>query len=238
MIVGRFNDQALLAAIAPVAGGGGAALPVTAGLYAWFKADEITGKTNGQEVSQWLDSSGNGRDSLTSSAGACPVYTTNKQHGLPGLDFDGSNDRVDLSSISLSFPLSVFVVSKTPNNYNSPQPIITSLSNSWMIGSYGWNDCFHQAGGSNIDGPATDGTCIYTSLVQVAGANGTTWRRNGTLWGTVTTGTAPGQLWLGYGGATRNPLGGAIMEIIIYNTNLSGADVLSVESYIKTKWGL
>jgi hypothetical protein len=68
-----------------------------ADLRAWYKADAITGLSDGDPVSTWSDSSGGGYD-LTQTSTARPLYQTNTLNGLPVVEFDGTDDTLDAST--------------------------------------------------------------------------------------------------------------------------------------------
>ena len=60
-------------------------------LTAWFKADSISG-SDGDGVSAWADSSGNGNDTSQGTAIRQPTLQTNELGGQPVVRFDGTND--------------------------------------------------------------------------------------------------------------------------------------------------
>lgn len=61
------------------------------GTFAWFKADAITGLSNNDPVTTWEDSSGaNDATEATNK----PLYLTALQNSLPGVRFDGTNDKL------------------------------------------------------------------------------------------------------------------------------------------------
>lgn len=68
-----------------------------ADLRAWYKADAITGLSDGDPVSTWSDSSGGGYD-LTQTSTARPLYQTATLNGLPVVEFDGSDDYLAAST--------------------------------------------------------------------------------------------------------------------------------------------
>lgn len=63
-------------------------------LSVWYKADAITGLSDGDPVTEWADSSGNANN-LTSSANGTidPTYLVSSIGGLPGISFPGTNGR-------------------------------------------------------------------------------------------------------------------------------------------------
>jgi hypothetical protein len=61
-----------------------------ADLFAWYKADAITGLTNNDPVSTWSDSSGNGYD-VTASGSDRPTYKTNTLNSMPVVEFNATH---------------------------------------------------------------------------------------------------------------------------------------------------
>lgn len=57
-------------------------------LSGWYKADAITGLSDGAEVASWTDSSGRGNTLTQTISGAKPSYQTNELNSLPILRFD------------------------------------------------------------------------------------------------------------------------------------------------------
>ena len=57
-------------------------------LAGWYKADAITGLSDGDAVDSWVDSSGNGNTLTQSTSGAKPSYETNEVNSLPVVRFD------------------------------------------------------------------------------------------------------------------------------------------------------
>ena len=57
-------------------------------LAGWYKADAITGLSDGDAVASWVDSSGNGNTLTQSTTAAKPSYQTNELNSLPIVRFD------------------------------------------------------------------------------------------------------------------------------------------------------
>lgn len=70
----------------PAGGGGGGGGPwdpsQLSALWGWYKADAVTGVSDGSTLSTWSDSSGNGND-LTLNSGAVSTFETNELNALP-----------------------------------------------------------------------------------------------------------------------------------------------------------
>ena len=60
----------------------------SATLSGWYKADAITGVSDGGAVASWVDSSGQGNTLTQSTLGAMPSYETNELNSLPVVRFD------------------------------------------------------------------------------------------------------------------------------------------------------
>lgn len=87
-------------------------LPFTTGLAAQFMANAITGKTDGQ-TTEWVDSSGNGKDATNATAGQRPLYKTGILNGLPVCRFvRASSNKLTSTFENAGAALSVFIVAK------------------------------------------------------------------------------------------------------------------------------
>src|SRR5687768_11145672 len=88
-----------------------------AGLKLWLKADAITGLADGDPVTTWADSSGEGNDFTQGTAGNKPIYKTSILFGLPVVRFDGTDDVLLGGDLSADFPsaATLFVLFK-PNS--------------------------------------------------------------------------------------------------------------------------
>jgi len=64
----------------------GARIPVV-----WFKADAITGVTNGGALADWTDSSGNGYNASQDILSQEPTYVTNAMNSFPVVRFNTTN---------------------------------------------------------------------------------------------------------------------------------------------------
>lgn len=83
-------------------------------LKGWWKADSLSGSlSNNDPVANWSDSSGNSNDLSQGTSGNRPLFKTNIQNGLPMIEFDGSDDRLDNLAFSPNFTstgITIFVV--------------------------------------------------------------------------------------------------------------------------------
>ncbi|MBN1674572.1 MAG: DUF2341 domain-containing protein [Kiritimatiellae bacterium] len=73
------------------------------GLQLWYKADALAGFGDGDAVGTWLDSSGYGRAAWCTSYSRCPLYKSTAWNGLPGLSFDGVDDKLSVPKMPDTF---------------------------------------------------------------------------------------------------------------------------------------
>jgi len=78
-----------------------------------WSANTIEGLSDGDNVTTWLDQSGNSNDLTQGVGGSQPTYETNELNGLPMVKFDGVDFmQVALAGGALTQPFSIFVVAK------------------------------------------------------------------------------------------------------------------------------
>jgi len=227
-------------------------------LSVWLDAND-TSFSNNDAVSTWTNK-GSGNDTTQSDSSKRPIFKTNLLNGKPGVQFDGSNDCLQITSLPLNTYISVFVVAKTET---TGLPFVE-----------------HSANTNNTDGIFIYGGTFSTGQVNRGGnknstdvATGSTWFGNtptqacwiineipsaGTMFTIWKDGTSQGPFSVVSGnntaisnssvtetlniGARNN--GASVLtdgdwhELIIYNTALSTTDRQKLEGYLAHKWGL
>jgi hypothetical protein len=89
-------------------------------LEALFESEDIVGKNDGDSISQWDDSSGNGKHATQATGGNQPVYKTGIANGLPVVRFDGTSDYLTASAlINDDASRTLVVVAKPRTNANT-----------------------------------------------------------------------------------------------------------------------
>ena len=215
-------------------------LPVTpipqtiGGLSLWLKADAIAGLNDGDPVDTWSDSSGNGNHATQGGANR-PTYKTSVVNGEPVVRFDGTNNYLDIPSMSLQ-PATVFVVVK----YDLPAvnaPFLGNDANSAYFGYYSNIIYYYSTIASISVANPTPGTFqVITGHAQPFGSNssiridGASVVQGSRNWG------ASAFLFVGRRNAER--FDGDIAEVLIYNNNLSSPDVDTVEGYLGDKYSI
>ncbi|MGE0562402.1 MAG: T9SS type A sorting domain-containing protein [Flavobacteriales bacterium] len=257
IVVLLFSNNFLVAQIGP--GGIGNSLSNKL----WLKGDGgayinagVTQASNGQQVQQWKDCSGNNNHAVQNSAGNKPLYHTNSTNGQPGLRFtgdmfiDGPNLAIPASNsytyilvfrdtISVAGGINdgagQFILDRTTatNNLVSLKPVSGN--------SYGYQKRNNSGGG--LGGPLTT-TSINTNtkIIQMQRNYNSTYKiyYNALLEATLVDAdgpTFPPNPRIGRHATTANGgIKGYINEFIIYDFALNNAQTVIVNNYLSAKY--
>jgi len=221
-------------------------------LVVWLDADD-TAFANNDAVDSWSNKGTGGNADQTDSAKR-PIFKTSLLNGKPGVDFDGTNDHLQISSLALDTYMSLFVVAKL----TTAKPMFiehsaTSNSNDgfYFYGSSGNHYNLRRtsrnayAGTSGWFGSAAAQAALVIDAISTPNPMGKVYL-NGAL---QSDGTAAFTDSLADSSVTdtlnifsRNGAStfsdGDLHELIIYNAPLAQADREKVEGYLAHKWGL
>lgn len=195
----------------------------------------------GASVTTWQDQSGLGHDLTVNTAGGgvSPVLRGSKVNGLPAVDFSGSTKASMLNAANPNSDYTIFAVFTILSNSPSQQYVVETPNQAFMglrSGTY----CFYDFQ------LIINGAALVTSAWEVmtisrqGGINTDFSWLDTTLQGQTNTGTSNGNMTGVNLGDISGSFGldGMIAEVIVYNTGLSGADITSMQNYLKTKYGL
>jgi hypothetical protein len=224
------------------------------GITLWLKADAITGKVDGDLLSQWDDSSGAGNH-VTASGALRPTYKTGIENGLPAVLFSGAQYLIGPSRDTLidNDKYAIFVVAKvTDYSLAANQYFVAEANNRLLL----WTDTtgnlkgqMTNAGGT-FDftmGAPTDGALTQFDVRHYPAGFADTRRHqykrlgdtavgNSALGNFTSTGGTDLMYFGGRVGISRY-LTGYIMEVICYAAGLSDADRTNVRNFLAAKWG-
>lgn len=207
------------------------------GLTAWYRADAITGLANGAAVASWADSSPAG-NALTQATGANqPTYVASAQNGLPGVQFDGSNDVLAAAAgIKVGH---VFVVAKySAATFSGYAGLVSSTGGSdtaILVGHSGsavmeasFPGVINSAAYLRDGDPYTDttlpGPMNQYGLLEIAAQ--------------VSSFTNPMTLALGQDrGLAGRYWNGVILEVVVFRKALTLNARQAIETYLAGKWG-
>ncbi|PWU10692.1 MAG: hypothetical protein C5B50_24915 [Verrucomicrobia bacterium] len=223
-------------------------------LAAWFKADAITGLTNGALISLWHDLSGNTNDATQNNAAQQPAYITSSMNGLPVVRFNGdylafSRPVQDDFTILCVYRSSQGVGTGTAfyqgaGIVNGEMPGVvsdfgTSLNtNGFLLAGTGNPDTTIVSSTNNFN----DGRPHLFTFKRTRSTGALALYTDGVLSGTATGGTqsltAPSRLVLGAQQTLTFFFIGDIAEVKIFNIPLSDTDRAAEESALLRKYGL
>lgn len=209
-----------------------------AGLAAWYKADAITGKADGDAVAQWNDSSGSARHLAQAVGANQPTYQTAEVNGRPVVRFDGANDSMQ-AIFALTQPVTVFLVFKaldaTVNEY-----LLDGAAAVLTMGLYRASATQYQqyAGGfgATLNSPDFQtgfhiGTLVYNGAGSRAVVDSTVSPQTGNAGAGV-----PGGITLAATADGANQVAADLAEVIVYAVDVSAPNCVSVEAYLRAKY--
>lgn len=217
-----------------------------ANLAIWYEADLIGG-SDGDPVTTWTDSSGNGNSSTQGTSNQKPLHKTNIVNSLPVVRFDGSNDWLKSNSINFSSTtFTIFVVCTNSSTANGDVFCVDDGSGNTFAEMRVDSDVRLTFSVKNTGGSTFECNVGQSSSFQVmCGVKSSTSIQafiNGTagsstsVSGTQRTGTSNaniGQFGLGF-----QYFGGDIAEVLYYADDIGSTNREAVEDYLGTKYDI
>lgn len=205
------------------------------GLLVWLKADALS-LNDGDAVSSWTDSSGNGTHATQGTALLRPVFKTSILNSLPILRFNGSQ-YLQTGTFSGGQPATFFAV---PKFSGSPQFAFDGVGASNRNAM--WSNSGSRAlyAGSILNGSSATAnfevwSAIFNSTSSTLWVNGTSDATGDIGTQNLTNGLVVGAAGDPVGGGGLN---GDLAEVIIYNSALSSTNRQLVEDYLGAKYGI
>lgn len=224
-------------------------------LSVWLDADD-TSFSNNDAVSTWTNK-GSGNNTTQSDSNKRPLFKTNLLNGKPGIDFDGTNDFLQISSLALDTYISVFIVAKTTTA--KPFLVEHSANSNSADGFFFYGDTnspynVRRTNGNNYRGSddwfgseAAQAALVIDAISSAPNPMGKVYK-NGTLQADGAISSAGGNSLSDtsvtdtFNIFSRNGVlffsDGNLHELIIYNAPLSTTNREKVEGYLAHKWGL
>lgn len=228
-------------------GAEGAILPVTHGLVVHLHAQAITGLSDAQPVSTWLDQSAAANHAAQSNPALQPKFYSAVLNGYPVVRFDGSDYMALPTDLFNVQSFTIFLVGNSSVNDNNNQVFWKSIGNdgdwtyrtnlfaSWLDA----DDVLYTVGATDATGGVLDSTYHYHTL-QADGDNKDAWMDGAATasWTDSQDGTPNTRCGIGSDNGVNKFLIGDIAEVIIYNQPLSSIERGQVESYLQNKYSL
>lgn len=218
-------------------------------LKLWVAADRITGKSDGNTITQWDDLSDNANH-LTEATNP-PIYKTNQMNGLPVVRFDGMATILTKTFSAIITDFTVFVVarintgaanptgggafSSSSSNVAKNLVIDTNVTPGWRILMR--NDADTANSVITLSDVVNDQATILRVVTNGSGATGAA---NNVVATPVSdpTQTHTNRFRLGSNRAATLFFAGDIAEVIVYHNDLSDSDIDQVERYLATKYAI
>jgi len=240
-----------------LAGGTGRILfnPVTlnlrmqvAGFQLGKTKEQLVTTTVLEEVTNWLDFSGNNIDGIQTTNSFRAIYTENAINGHPGLVFDGIDDFFILASqpVSGTTPRTIFAVARADDAV-SQNTLLTLTTNS--SGDRSLYDFTGEIGVRflNEDYIADSDSIVdladisFIAVTNSSDVSDTVLYKNGAVIVDSTPGsgafdTMIGTSLIGVNNSSAEFLKGVIGEILVYDRVLSTPEINSVFTYLSDKW--
>jgi type IV pilus assembly protein PilA len=238
----------------------GSTPPVTAGLIASLDAGSVAGlfqdgagstavAAAGQRVCRWADASGVGNHAVQATTAKCPLYGSDATGGY--LDFNANGFLRITPTLSPDFTIFVVAQSDTPtwNTYG------------WLAAARGASGLIIHTwpGGTSVGDYVIAGGTTYHNEVNVAPANimvphvymlsaahSAPVGYGGvdgidTAYTEPASGRAAGTVPITFGADDYDSAGragnGKYRQVLLYNRALGSAELVSVESYLRARWG-
>lgn len=232
--------------------GNGPSDPPANGLVLWLKADAGLTTNSDGSVATWADQSSQGNNALESAPNMGPVLVTDTATGKPLLQFDGSGQSLDITSapsLVLESDIAAFCV-VNPTDVSTSGTLWCKTQGGR---AYPWNYTLSSGGKEVIVRGDADGSELVASATPLGtgrsavigfGVEGSfaTHYLNGQTNGTGVFGYGAGDqggpLRIGLTDDSQNPLKSKLGELLVYNRNLSGADLQQVNRYLAAKYGV
>lgn len=225
----------------------------SANMALWLRSDVGVTYNGSNQVSKWIDQSGNGNHALQSTSSNQPTISTNAINGLPALSFNGTSQYLQLLSGFANFTsgASIFVVVNPTSTASDARFIeLGTAANTNTISLQRYSTTagpgfYVYSGASGSSVVSTSGlTTSQYQLVEALhnGSNVATLYTNGTqivqgAINSIPNITRTGNIGTNYS-HSGNFIQGQIAEVIVYNKILTDSERQTVESYIYGKYGI
>lgn len=220
---------AMMLAASESTGGGGDPSSI-AGLLGWWKADTGITKDGSDFVSQWDDQSGNGKHLTQATSGNRPTWEASIKNGLPGVKFPTSRGLIFPSGLAgIQSILCVFTYPTATFSTNSIIVSRTYSPNAWFgsSGTAQWSqipfDLYRRNGSVRANNETISPLNASHYVVGYSGL----------LLPMDMSSQVMGNWPLLYDNAWT----GHIHEFAIWDAQLSGSEITTVENYVTGKWG-
>ena len=226
------------------------------GMQLWLRADKITGLSDGDSVTTWLDESGQSNDVTQATAANKPTWQTNEINGLAVVRFDGTDDHLVQASDILSADYDDWTIIVVYTNVADEFQARTIFSRSRIDAGTSRLQVYLETNGKpgfDVYTPS-GGSFLSATVTDDLGDHAVFWARTGTTRhiyvdsGSVEeetsaeayTGGAPTQTNIGLDvrDANYSPFTGDIAEIGVYDSELTSGNWSDWKTYLNGRFDM
>lgn len=209
---------------------------------AWWDASQLVGFSNNDPVAQIDDMSANSNHLLQSTPDLKPLYKTNIQNGLPAVLADGTDDIMSLTWPSavtqpMTYQIVLKLVSFSSDDavFSGSTPAYGNQFHAYISGTVKWSNY----AGSRIYSIEDVDTNIHVITTTFNGASSYIKVDSGSksIGNPGSQGEAAFHLFNRADGPPR-PTNMYFMEMLVYDSDLSDANVAANVTGLMTKWGI
>jgi hypothetical protein len=217
-------------------------------LHAWFKADSISG-SDGNAVTSWADSSGNGNTANQVVSARQPTLQTRELNAKSVVRFDGTNDILsdgDVAALDVGTG-DIWMAAVFKSTDDSGAQFFFEKGNSeFGLATTAAGVLQFRMGGSTNIPKQSAGNWSRTAFVMVTASrvsgtcSGFVDGTASTTTGTTNTGSISNSSVLDLGAAAvgGQPMTGDIAEVLVGGATLRTKERLRIEGYLAEKYGL
>lgn len=197
------------------------------GCVLWLDASQES-FANNDPVGTWTDRSGNLNDAVQFTDGYRPIFKTNILGSMPGLLFDGSDDKL-VTAGNVSVKTSIVLCKYTLSTFAGFSGAIGQASKIWITGHQGYTYLYNDEGPDHyyLDGGVMSEHAAVTNAWHTISSTDDIANNEPVIIGNDHgLSDAFHRFWTGY-----------IHEGIAWNIELTSDQETTVYNYLKTKWG-
>ena len=215
----------------------------------WLDAADLSTITeSGGAVSQWDDKSGNGYHAVQATGSEQPVTGTRTLNGRNVLDFDGTNDNMDIDYAGLfSVPSgnnTVIIVWKTDVSGTEQRTF-----SGFVGGGTRWGVQYRIAGSNRLNGvnntgfsptnhTITEDTNAHIDFMRRSASDVETGRDGSSTTAANGANVTVDNIRLGATLGATSSVNGVIAEALLFNRALSNTEINWIGNYLATKWSI
>lgn len=225
----------------PLAGVGAKNAPLRiSGCVVWWNyAKTSTIADTAGAVGAVTDWAGTGTNQL---ANVSPTTGTRTQNSLNVIDFDGTDDYMSSSSITLAQPFTIYIVVKSDDGADSADQRFLAAASTTLACGKGTTNAWRISCGTALVGTSSTVDANFHYLTFVCNGGSSAIRLDGAAYASGNAGTngfSAEAIRVGRtNGAGTQYWDGCIGEVLIYNTAHGATEFAVIEDYLDGKWAI